>query len=66
MHAEIRRKSEPAHDAIHDLARQTRRPVEEVRTVYEQQLAALEADAKVKTFLPILAKRRAREVLTRS
>jgi hypothetical protein len=65
MHPEIRRKPEPAQDVIQDLARQTQRPVDEVRTVYEQQLALLEADAKVKTYLTILATRRARELLSR-
>jgi hypothetical protein len=42
MPPEIPRKPAPAHDAIDDLVRETQRPVDEVRSVYEQQLAARE------------------------
>jgi hypothetical protein len=54
---------EPAQDIIDELARRTGRPVEVVRTVYEEQLAILASDATVTVFLPVLARRRAREVL---
>ena len=65
MQRQFRSRVEPAQDVIDDLARRTRRPVEQVRFVYEQQLAILEADAKVTVFLTVLAKRRAKEVLGR-
>jgi hypothetical protein len=52
-------------DVIRELARNTQRPVEEVKDVYERQMAALEADAKVTAFLPVFAKRRTREELSR-
>lgn len=65
MHPEIRHKPEPAHEVIHELARQTHRPEHEVRAVYEQELAALEARARVKGYLTILARRRAKDVLSR-
>lgn len=52
-------------DVFHDLARTTHRPVEEVKRVYERQMAALEIDARVTTFLPVFAKRRTREELNR-
>ena len=52
-------------DVIHELARNTQRPVAEVKVVYERQMASLEADAKVTTYLPVLAKRRARDELNR-
>jgi len=57
---------EPAHEAIDELMRQTGRPEGEERTVYEGQLVVLGTDAKVTVYLPILAKRRARELLSRS
>jgi hypothetical protein len=65
MQRQVRSRAEPAQDVIDDLAKHTHRPVEQVRVVYEQQLALLEADARVTVFLPILAKRRAKEALSR-
>jgi hypothetical protein len=58
-------KPEHNDDVIHELARYTHQPVEEVKRVYEREMAALEQDAKVTTFLPVFAKRRAREELSR-
>ncbi len=57
---------EPAHEVIEDLAKSTHRPLEHVKRVYEQELASLEADARVTTFLAVIAKRRAREKLSRA
>ena len=65
MQRQVRSRVEPAQDVIDDLAKRTRRPVEQVKVVYEQQLAILEADARVTVFLAVLAKRRAKEVLSR-
>jgi hypothetical protein len=62
---QVRMKVAAAKDVIVELARQTARPIEEVGLVYEQQLNQLEAYATVKIFVPVLAKRRAREALTR-
>jgi hypothetical protein len=59
-------KASPSNDDVfHDLARTTHQPVEEVKRVYERQMAALEVDARVTTFLPVFAKRRTREELDR-
>jgi hypothetical protein len=65
MQRQARVKPPVAHDVIVELARVTERPIEVVEVVYERQLSALEAYATVKVFVPVLAKRRAREVLTR-
>ena len=65
MQRETRPRIEPAQEVIEDLARRMRRPIEEVRLVYEQQLAILEADARVTVFLLVLARRRTQEALRR-
>ena len=65
MQPQIRPRTEPAQDVIQELTRRTGRPVEQVRSVYEEQLAILGSDARVTVFLPVLAKRRAHEVLRR-
>lgn len=65
MQRHVRTRVESAQDVINDLACRTQRPVDEVRTVYEEQLALLEADAKVRIYIAILAKRRAHELLSR-
>jgi hypothetical protein len=57
-------KPEHNDDVIHDLAKHTHHPVEEVKRIYERQMAALEAGAKVTTFLAVFAKRRTREELS--
>ncbi|MDB5812392.1 MAG: hypothetical protein JWN94_4514 [Betaproteobacteria bacterium] len=49
--------------ALKLLARKTNTPSEEVMKVYKREIAALEADAKVKSFISALALRRARERL---
>jgi hypothetical protein len=50
---------------IVDLARQTGRSFEEARSVYEGELKALESEAKVQAFVPVIARKRAREALAR-
>jgi hypothetical protein len=50
--------------AIHELAVRTQRPEDEVRQVFEDELRATEMDARVKTFVPVFAKRRTLERLT--
>jgi hypothetical protein len=59
-----RTKAPAAGDVIAELARQTQRPVDEVKAVYERELNELESYATVKTYLPVLAKRRARDTLS--
>ena len=51
-------------NAIHELAVRTHRSEDEVRRVFEDELRATEKDARVKTFVPVFAKRRALERLT--
>ncbi len=60
------RKPEPAREVIHQIAHETQRPVEEVRTVYERQLERLESRATVTAYVEILARRKTREALRRS
>ena len=57
------RRAAPGRDAVHRLAKQTKRPIEEVQAVYERELAALSKDAKVTTYIPVIAYRQARERL---
>ena len=52
-------------DVVRELAAQTDRSVEEAQAAYEQELAALDARARVKMYVPVLAKRFARERLKR-
>jgi hypothetical protein len=52
-------------EAVSALARQTHKPFEEVRRVYESELSRLERDARVTTFLQVLATRHTREILAR-
>jgi len=51
-------------EAVSALARQTHKPFDEVRRVYESEFSRLERDARVTTFLQVLAARHAREILT--
>jgi hypothetical protein len=55
--------AEPASHAIREIAMQTHRSEVEVGRVFKEQVAALEADAKVKNYLTIFAKRRTRALL---
>ena len=50
-------------NAIHDLAIRTQRSEDEVRQVFEDELEAMSREARVKTFVPVFAKRRALERL---
>ena len=56
-------RARPGTDAVHRLAKQTKRPIEEVQAVYERELEALSKDAKVTTYIPVIAYRQARERL---
>jgi hypothetical protein len=51
--------------AIEGVARDMQRPVEEVRSLYESELAALRQEARVKDFLSVLASRYVRLQLKR-
>jgi hypothetical protein len=53
----------PDPKAIHELAARTQWPEEEVRTIYERELEAADANARVKTFVPIFAQRKTLERL---
>ncbi len=50
-------------DAIADLVSEIRRPESEVRSAYEAVYTALNADAHVRDFLPLLVARRTRDLL---
>lgn len=52
-----------SHALVRELARATNHSLEKVRSVYETEFHRLNTEARVKTFLPILAARRTREVL---
>jgi hypothetical protein len=51
--------------AIEGVAKDLHRPVEEVRSLYETELAALRQEARVKDFLSVLASRYVRLQLKR-
>ena len=51
------------HSVVNALAQEIQQPVENVRIVYEGELARLKSRAKVKDYLALLASRRAREKL---
>jgi len=51
--------------AIRKLAKSAHLPVEEVKAVYERQLAKLQADAKVTAYIEVFAERLTREELKR-
>jgi hypothetical protein len=49
--------------AIESVARDVKRPVEEIQPLYEFELAALRQEARVKDFLSVLASRYVRVAL---
>ena len=58
------REEEALHQSVvNALAEEIHQPVENVKIVYEVELARLKARAKVKDYLALLASRRAREKL---
>ena len=50
-------------NAMHSLEVQTGIPADEIANIYEPVLEALEAGARVKTFLPILTARKVKEII---
>ena len=56
--------SAPSNSPIATLAERTRTPPEVVRDLYDQEVAALGASAKVRNFIPIIAGRRVKQRLT--
>lgn len=50
---------------IRDLAQRTGRSFDEARRAYEEQLAKLESEANVHTYVPVIARKRAVEALKR-
>jgi len=58
------REEEALHQSVvNALAQEIHQPVENVKIVYEVELARLKSRAKVKDYLALLASRRAREKL---
>jgi len=51
---------------INDIARDSSTPVDVVRALYEEEVAALAAQAKLKGFIGVIAARRVRQRLRRS
>lgn len=48
---------------IEGLAQETDTPVEVVQTIYNHERARLERSARIKTYIPVLAKRHVKSVL---
>jgi hypothetical protein len=51
--------------AVQSLADEIHQPVETVQVVYERELVALQATARIKDYVALFAGRRTREVLQR-
>ncbi len=49
--------------AMESLATESQAPIEQVEEIYQRELSALEAQARIKSFLPLLVHRRVRDVL---
>ena len=60
-----RSRARASTDVVRDLAAQADCTIEEARAAYERELAELDARARVKMYVPVLAKRFARERLKR-
>jgi Protein of unknown function (DUF3562) len=63
MQPQMKAVTPASPEVIRELAQQTHRPIDEVKVVYERNLASLDAGAKVKTFVAILARRRTLQAL---
>ncbi len=70
MQAELKHQSVPSPDVtsredpdVELLARETDTPVEAVRELYRIERERLEHSARIKTFIPVLARRRVKERL---
>ena len=56
-------QEEVSRNAIEALARETARPISEVKEIYEGEFARLRADARITDYLILFASRRTRDVL---
>ena len=54
----------PSRTVIRELAMQTGRSYEEAQAAYERELERLESGATVTTYVPVIARRRAKETLS--
>ena len=52
-------------EALEALAQETRRPIDDVKRIFERELAYLKRDARVRDYLLLFASRRTRESLMR-
>jgi len=60
-----RQATESRKAAVGSLARELDLPVEQVERVYAQESARIEADARIKTFVPVVVASRVRAELRR-
>jgi Protein of unknown function (DUF3562) len=60
----LRDSAGPESD-IEILARETKMPLETVHKVYDIELAKLEHVARIKTYVPVLTRRRVKDLLQR-
>jgi hypothetical protein len=65
VHESIQSGNAPskAESEVELLARETDTPVDDVRELYRVEREKLEHSARVKTFVPVLARRRVKELL---
>lgn len=56
-------QEEVSRNAIEALARETSRPIDEVKEIYEGEFARLRADARITDYLILFASRRTRDTL---
>jgi hypothetical protein len=62
MHAERSTHSQRER-AVEVLAQESRAPIDDVAQLYGKELAKLEVDARIKSFIPIFALRNVRDLL---
>lgn len=57
--------TDPANSVVHSLARELDVPLEHVARVYRAEAVKIEAEARIRTFLPVILARRVRAELRR-
>jgi len=65
MTTEAERQRVASRSAVETLAVRSNKPFETIERLYLEELARLERDARIRTYLPLVALRRVRDMLRR-